>query len=69
MEREIKASASVNGYPSDWLALKLLENDKYVIDLLGKQNPEILNSAQEHIKKLTEKMGLEPEMTIVDKRY
>jgi len=69
LEREIKASASVNGYPSDWLALKLLENDKYVIDLLGKQNPEILNSAQEHIKKLTEKMGLEPEMTIVDKRY
>lgn len=69
LENIIKQNASTKDYPSAWLALKLLENDKYIVDLVGKRNPHILEKAQNHVENLTKSIGLEPEMVIVDKRY
>jgi len=69
LENIIKQNASTKDYPSAWLALKLLENDKYIVDFIGKRNPHILEKAQNHVENLTKSLGLEPEMIIVDKRY
>ncbi|NLU10274.1 MAG: ferrous iron transporter B, partial [Tepidanaerobacter acetatoxydans] len=65
----IKQSASINDYPADWVALKLLENDKYILDYVSKQAPHISDKAAAYINDLTKSLGIEPEMAIVDKRY
>ncbi len=65
----IKQSASINDYPADWVALKLLENDKYILDYASKQAPHILDKVAAYINDLTKSLGIEPEMAIVDKRY
>ena len=57
-------------YPVHWVAIKLLENDTYIIDLVKeKLSPSIIEAAQRSIEIVTEKIGFEPEMGIVDKRY
>ena len=58
-------------YPSRWLAVKLLENDKDVIHKVslldnGKQILERVNKSQENIRRL---MHEDPELVIVDGRY
>ena len=57
-------------YPMHWVAIKLLENDSYIVDLVKeKLSPSIIEEAQKSIERVTEKIGFEPEMGIVDKRY
>jgi len=58
-------------YPNDWVALKLLENDRYIVDSVreNQANQGILNKVGNSISKLTSALGFEPEMAIVDKRY
>ncbi|AEE90463.1 ferrous iron transport protein B [Tepidanaerobacter acetatoxydans] len=65
----IKQSAGINDYPADWVALKLLENDEYILDYVSKQAPHISDKAAAYINDLTKSLGVEPEMAIVDKRY
>ncbi|MEG0134298.1 ferrous iron transport protein B [Clostridium sp.] len=57
-------------YSSEWISLKLLENDKNIrryIEECGYE--DVLNRADELIEDYIESEGLEPEMAIVDERY
>ncbi len=65
----IKQSAGINDYPADWVALKLFEDDEYILDYVSKQAPHISDKAAAYINDLTRSLGVEPEMAIVDKRY
>jgi len=65
----IVQDTSLKVYPADFIALKLLENDKYMVDFIEKKNPYILEKAKIYVDDLTNSIGLEPEMVIVDKRY
>ncbi len=57
-------------YPVHWLAIKLLENDSYIVELVKENlDPSIIDQAQKSIERVTEQIGFEPEMGIVDKRY
>lgn len=57
-------------YSSEWISLKLLENDKNIrryIEECGYE--DVLNCADELIEDYIESEGLEPEMAIVDEQY
>ena len=69
VKKAIVQKNAIPEYPADWLALKLLEDDKHISDFVGKNNPLVLKAAQKQIENLTRAIGLEPEMVIVDKRY
>ncbi|MDD4568587.1 MAG: ferrous iron transport protein B [Tepidanaerobacteraceae bacterium] len=69
IKETIQQTTSATDYPPDWIALKLLENDKYIIDFIDKKEPKILNNAKTYMNDLTNQVGLDPEMIIVDKRY
>ena len=57
-------------YPAHWVAIKLLEDDTYMVDLVKKEiSPEIAREVQKSIDRVIDKLGFEPEMAIVDKRY
>lgn len=56
-------------YPPDWLALKLLEDDKYIVDFLKRKDSKIIKEARKNAENITNSIGIEPEMVIVDKRY
>lgn len=57
-------------YPSKWLAIKLLENDKFVSDYLEKHNMRnIIETKNKIEERITNTLGFEPEMAIVDGRY
>ncbi|HHX63099.1 MAG TPA: ferrous iron transport protein B [Epulopiscium sp.] len=57
-------------YPLHWVAIKLLENDSYIVELVKeKLSPSIIDEAQKSIDIIVDKVGFEPEMGIVDKRY
>ncbi|HZJ83193.1 MAG TPA: ferrous iron transporter B, partial [Clostridia bacterium] len=66
-------------YPSQWLAIKLLENDEKVMEILRENgDAETLSDMQEKIRGSMTTFGgatdgvgdgLEPEMVIIDKRY
>lgn len=67
--KEVIEKSSLNeDYPSKWIALKLLEGDSYIHDLVKKENnSHILDLINE--KADTEIDSLEHELIIVDKRY
>lgn len=68
--REIfKNSTFGEEYPPDWLALKLIEKDKFIVDIIDKKEPKLLEQVKVHTSNLADSLGLEPEMIIVDKRY
>ncbi|HHP50470.1 MAG TPA: ferrous iron transport protein B [Moorella mulderi] len=61
-------------YPSRWLALKLLEGDRRVIEEIkeikwDKNAEKILIQAEESRRYLSELLGDDPETLIVDRRY
>ncbi|MGL4569871.1 MAG: ferrous iron transport protein B [Clostridium sp.] len=57
-------------YSSEWISLKLLENDKNIRKYIEERGYEdALNRADELIEDYIETEGLEPEMAIVDERY
>lgn len=57
-------------YPIHWVAIKLLEKDSYMIELIKeKLGPSIIEEAQKSIDIVIDKIGFDPEMGIVDKRY
>ncbi len=69
IEKAIKRNTTITDYPPDWIAIKLLENDKYIIDFIEQKKPDILTKSKNYIDNLTKLVGLDPEMVIVDKRY
>ena len=57
-------------YESDWIALKLLENDNYIKDYIeDKGYKDIITLSDNLIDEYTELEGIDPEMAIVDDRY
>lgn len=69
-EKEISLLKTEINYPKEWIAVKLLEKDGYIMEHIRQAGGEnIINSLDSRIKKLTELDGFEPEITIVDKRY
>lgn len=56
-------------YPGEWIAIKLLEKDPYVIDIINKyENSNIIHEVERSIEEITNS-SMEPELQIVDKRY
>ena len=67
--KEVIGNSSKFGYPSKWLAIKLLEGDEFVNNLILKNNESnILDMVQESIDSISA-TSMEPEILIVDKRY
>jgi len=65
------ASATSLGYPSEWTAIKLLENDAYVIKNLQQKDDynTISTSLQKCMERLMDVIGYEPDAFLIDKRY
>lgn len=67
---QIITESGISGdYPPNWLALKLLENDRYIMDYIEKESLEVANKAKICINDLKTSLGIEPEIAIIDKRY
>lgn len=58
-------------YPPEWTAVKLLENDEYIINNLKEKGcfDKVSNKLKESIENITASIGYEPDAAIVDKRY
>lgn len=71
MESVLSSYADIVGeYSLRWLAIKLLENDIELIDEMKKRkHDKIIAQVEESIKVITNVLGEEPEILIVDKRY
>lgn len=64
--KEVIENANLNtGYPSEWIAIKLLEGDEYISKMIDKN---VLDIAQESSDTIAV-AAMEPELIIVDKRY
>ncbi|MCY6369612.1 ferrous iron transport protein B [Clostridium ganghwense] len=71
LKAAIEESAASLQYPSEWTAIKLLENDEYMLNNVKEIGSvkKILSKLDTSIKSITKSLGYEPEMAIVDKRY
>jgi len=56
-------------YPLRWIAIKLLENDKEVVNKVRKFSEKLIEEVEEIRKKLSEKLGVDLEEYFVEKRY
>lgn len=67
----IEQESILDKYPSNWLAIKILENDERIVDeIKSKQNGEkILNQFKEIAQTLEKEVGYEIESYIIDKKY
>lgn len=67
---KINCSNNNFDYESDWIALKLLENDNYVKSYIDEKGlKDIIVLSNKLIDEYTELEGIDPEMAIVDDRY
>ncbi|WP_315116471.1 ferrous iron transport protein B [uncultured Clostridium sp.] len=71
LKASIEECACHAEYPSRWTAIKLLENDEYILETIKNKDKSqsVLNKLKESVEKVTNSVGFEPEMGIVDKRY
>jgi len=65
--REIKDIAEK--YPLRWIAIKLLENDKEIVNKVRKFSEELIEEVEKIRKKLSERLGADLEEYFVEKRY
>lgn len=65
----IEKNISGLSYPAEWIAIKLLEKDPYIMDIVYKHgNSNIMHEVEKSIEDITNSL-MEPELLIVDKRY
>ncbi|HEY8891696.1 MAG TPA: ferrous iron transport protein B [Clostridium sp.] len=71
IKEAISECAATSEYPTEWAALRLLENDEYVKKYISKiENDEKVSSkVEKSIENLTSIIGYEPDTFIIDKRY
>ena len=77
VERAIEGLASkIKGYePAGaklnvrWLASRLLEEDKYAVELVERLNPELLKVAEEHRRRIEKTLGRPLDEYVVERRY
>ena len=72
IENRIEQRVNSSKYPPKWLALKLLENDKQIIDRFLEDNEDgqdLLKEIKSAGEEVVAASGMEPELAILDKRY
>lgn len=71
LKASIEECASDLEYPARWTAIKLLENDEYILDIVKnkEKSSSILKKLRDSINNVADATGFEPEISIVDKRY
>ena len=70
LKRELEVNSENLDYSSEWIALKLLENDSYIRGYIKEKGYDnIIKNTDELIDEYIESEGLDPEMAIVDDRY
>lgn len=76
IEKEVKilgnafsTCAATLEYPREWTAIKLLENDEYMMDYIEEKFHQIKDKINGSIEKLITIIGYEPDTYIIDKRY
>ncbi|MBZ9634465.1 ferrous iron transport protein B [Clostridium sp. FP1] len=71
LKKAIYKAATNLGYPTEWAAIKLLENDAYVNKGLQQRDDykKISSSLEKSIERLTAVIGYEPDAFLIDKRY
>ena len=70
IEEKLKKIGDIaSKYPLRWIAIKLLENDREVIEKVRKYSEEVVSEASEIRRRLSEKLGVDIEEYIVNKRF
>ncbi|MDI7260065.1 MAG: ferrous iron transport protein B [Thermodesulfobacteriota bacterium] len=65
----LEKRVSLSGYPSRWVAIKLLEGDKEALEMAMKEGEGIESQTIECRKRLEEHLGYDLETTLVEMRY
>lgn len=69
LENAFSTCAATLEYPREWTAIKLLENDEYMMDYIEEKFHQIKDKINSSIEKLITIIGYEPDTYIIDKRY
>ncbi len=68
LRRLIEADPALSAYPSEWLALKLLENDPELLERI-QHNPALVSAVEQAAAHVLEATGDDPDTLIADGRY
>jgi len=60
---------SISGYPSRWVAIRLLEGDKEILQMVKKEGEKIGSQILDIKKRLQKHLGYDLETALVEKRY
>ena len=60
---------SISGYPSRWVAIRLLERDKEILQMVKKEGEKIGSQILDIKKRLEKHLGYDLETALVEKRY
>ncbi len=69
VERLVRGCLALSGYPTRWVAVKLLEGDEGVLEALSKADPELLDRALRVRERAERELRSPPEELMVQARY
>ncbi|RLG18738.1 ferrous iron transport protein B [Candidatus Micrarchaeota archaeon] len=56
-------------YPSRWLAIKLLEEDEYIVELVKRKNPKIIETVAKFLREIERRCGQPGSLVVSSERY
>lgn len=65
----LKNWVTLSGYPSRWLAIKLLEGDREVLEMAMKEGEAIESQTLDSMRRLEKHLGYDLETALVERRY
>jgi ferrous iron transport protein B len=65
----LEKRVSISGYPSRWMAIKLLEGDRGILEIALREGEAIESQIVDSKKRLEEHLGYDLETALVEKRY
>ena len=65
----LEKRVSISGYPSRWVAIKLLEGDREILEMAMREGEAIESQTVDSKKRLEEHQGYDLETALVEKRY
>jgi ferrous iron transport protein B len=65
----LEKRVSISGYPSRWVAIKLLEGDREILEMAMREGEAIESQTVDSKKRLEEHLGYDLETALVEKRY
>jgi ferrous iron transport protein B len=65
----LEKRVSISGYPSRWVAIKLLEGDREILEMAMREGEAIESQTVDSKKSLEEHLGYDLETALVEKRY